>query len=110
MAEAESPKKRPRLETADDERSNDTDLFDDQDLPFKESEDDATILASQSSSEPWQQWTIEQVAEQLSNGGIPEDAVQKFRGEHLWLMERKGLNYQRPDRLKQHQDRLKHYL
>ena len=93
MAEAESPKKHPHLETADDERSSDTD---DQNHPSKESEDDTTMLASEPSSEPWQRWTIEQVAEQLSNRGIPEDAVQKFRGEHLCLMERKGLNLSAP--------------
>ena len=88
MASNESPRKRARLESADEECSGDTDLF--HDHPSKESEDYASILASQPSSKPWQQWTVEQVAEQLISRDIPTSAVEKIKREYFWLMQRKG--------------------
>lgn len=85
MALDQSPRKRPRLDITDEE-SDDSDLFNEEDNPDitpSESQDDAFILASQSSCEPWQRWTVEKVAEHLIQNGVPADAVQKFKGGRL---------------------------
>lgn len=83
MALDQSPRKRPRLGITDEERSDDSDLFneeDDPDITPSESQDDAFILASQPSCEPWQRWTVEKVAEYLIQNGVPADVAQKFKG------------------------------
>ena len=89
MALDQSPMKRARRDEATHgENSGDSDVFEG-DGDSICSEDYAHILASQPAGESWLQWTPEHVAQQLIETGIPEDAAQKFKGEHLWLIARK---------------------
>ena len=78
MTSNKSPKKRARLDSSDEGSNSNADQ-----IPDEENEDDVSFLTSQPSHDPWQRWSIQQVEEELVRRDIPEDAVQKFKGEHL---------------------------